>query len=154
MEIGYLADNLALIDTLAQWHFDEWKGFRRDDSVASRRESLLAQANRRAIPTVLVALEVGEPCGSATLAETDLETRRDLTPWMCDVFIAPKWRRRGIASQLVRRIVREAQELGVPELYLFTTGSMREQLYAGLGWSVIGRPVYLGIERIVMSIRL
>jgi N-acetylglutamate synthase-like GNAT family acetyltransferase len=119
---------------------------------ARRIELLQKRANRRAIPTVIVATLEGELAGSATLAESDLETRRDLTPWMRDVF-APQLRRRGIASTLVRRIVEEAHGLGVAELYLFTTGKMREQLYVDLGWSVIDRPIYQDDEHVLMSIR-
>jgi GNAT superfamily N-acetyltransferase len=83
-----------------------------------------------------------------------MDTRRDLTPWLADVFLSPDFRRRGIASALVRRVVDEARTLDVSELYLFTTGPWRERLYAGLGWSVIDRPIYLEIERVLMSIRL
>ena len=78
-----------------------------------------------------------------------METRRDLTPWMTDVFVAPEFRRRGIASALVRRVMEEAKAIGVPQLFLFTTGPWRERLYAGLGWSVIDRPIYLEIERVL-----
>ncbi len=72
---------------------------------------------------------------------------------MCDVLVAPQLRRRKIASILVARIVDEARALGVAELYLFTTGKMREELYTGLGWTVMDRPVYREIERLLMSIR-
>ena len=101
---------------------------------------------------MLVATLDSELAGSAMLAESDMETRRDLTPWMTDVFVKPEFRRRKIASILVRRVVEEARELGVGELYLFTTGAMREGLYAGLGWTVIDRPVYQHAERALMSI--
>lgn len=49
-------------------------------------------------------------------------------------------------------IVGEAADLGVAKLYLWTTGAMREALYAGLGWSVLERPMYQGVERALMSI--
>jgi GNAT superfamily N-acetyltransferase len=152
MEIGYLADHLDFALTLAGWHYEQWKGLHENDSVGQRIEFLKAGANRLKIPAVFVAIENGELRGSATLAASDMETRRELTPWMIDVYVAPQWRRRGIASQLVHRVVVEAAALKVAELYLFTTGPWREQLHAGLGWSVIDRPIYLGIERVLMSI--
>jgi GNAT superfamily N-acetyltransferase len=153
MEIAYLADHLDFAPTLAAWHYNEWQRLRANDSVAGRIESLTTAAQRRQIPSVLVAIENGKLRGSATLAPYDMETRCDLTPWMTDVYVAPQFRRHGIASALVRSIVAEAANLGVDELYLYTTGSMREALYAGLGWSVIDRPQYLGVERVLMSIR-
>jgi GNAT superfamily N-acetyltransferase len=154
MEIAYLADHLDFAPTLAQWHYQQWNWLHENGSVARRLDSLIEAANRRRIPSVFVAIEDVELCGSATLAEYDMDTRRDLTPWMADVFVSPDFRRRGIASALVRRVVDEARTLDVSELYLFTTGPWRERLYAGLGWSVIDRPIYLEIERVLMSIRL
>jgi GNAT superfamily N-acetyltransferase len=142
LQIGYLADHPSFVETLAAWHYEAFGGLTPGDSVARRIDLLRRRANRRAIPTVIVATLDAMLVGSATLAESDMETRRDLTPWMCDVFVAPEFRRRGIASILVRRIVEEARALGVSELYLFTTGKMREELYAGFGWSVIDRPIY------------
>jgi GNAT superfamily N-acetyltransferase len=153
IEIEYLADHPDFAPTLAEWHYQQWNHLHADDSVAGRLKFLRARSNRRKIPEVFVAIEDGQLRGSATLAEYDMETRRDLTPWMTDVFVAPEFRRRGIASALVRRVVEEARALGVPQLYLFTTGPWREKLYADLGWSVIGRPVYLDVERVLMAIR-
>ena len=101
----------------------QWRHFVDGDSPERRLRLLLARANHRAVPTVFVAVDGTQLLGSATLAEFDMETRRDLTPWMVDVFVAPEFRRRGIASALVKRVVREAAELGVGELYLFTTGA-------------------------------
>lgn len=153
MEIAYLADYPHLAPTLAEWHYQQWNRMHANDSVARWLEYLRGASNRLRIPSVFVAVENGNLLGSATLADYDMETRRDLTPWLADVFVAPEFRRRGIASALVRRVVEEAKALLVPQLYLFTTGPWRERLYAGLGWSVIDRPIYLEIERVLMIIR-
>jgi predicted N-acetyltransferase YhbS len=153
VQIHYLADDPSFIETVAPWHFEAFGRLTPADSVGRRIELLHSRANHRAIPTVMVATIDGELVGSATLAESDMQTRRDLTPWMTDVFVAPEFRRRKIASIVVRRIVDEARELGVAGLYLFTTGKMRERLYAGLGWSVVDRPIYQDAERVLMSIR-
>jgi GNAT superfamily N-acetyltransferase len=153
VQIGYLADHPSFTERLAAWHFEAFGRLTPGDSITRRIELLRKRANRRAIPTVIVAMLDSELVGSATLAEYDMETRRDLTPWMTDVFVAPEFRRRSIASALVRRIVDEARALDVAELYLFTTGAMREGLYAGLGWVVIDRPIYRDAERVLMSIR-
>jgi GNAT superfamily N-acetyltransferase len=131
MEIRYLADCLEHVPTLAKWHFAQWQHFVEADSVERRLQLLLARAGHRRIPTIVVAIEGTQLLGSATLAEFDMETHRDLTPWVVDVFVAPEFRRRGIASALVRRVVREAAALGVAELYPCTTGPMRETVYAG-----------------------
>ena len=153
IEIHYLAEHPEFVETLAQWHYAQWKSMMDDDSVARRVAVLTARSNWRAIPTILVAIEDDELCGSAALIESDMETRPGLTPWLSEVYVAPEFRRRGIASMLVRRMVDEARGLQIPLLYLFTTGPWREQLYAGLGWSVLERPSYRNVERVIMSIR-
>jgi GNAT superfamily N-acetyltransferase len=144
--IEYLPDHPDFAATLAAWHFEQWgragsPGHLEGDSVEQRLRLLREAANRRTIPTVFVALLDSQVVGSATLG-ADLETRKDLTPWLKDVFVTPEFRRRGIASMLVRRAVQEAADIGFREMYLFTTGSWREGLYAGLGWKAIDRPLY------------
>ena len=155
--IEYLADHPDFGATLAVWHFEQWgradsPGHFEGDSVEQRLRLLREAANRRIIPTVFVALLDSQVAGSATLGASDLETRKDLTPWLKDVFVTPEFRRRGVASMLVRRAVQEAADIRVREMYLFTTGSWREGLYAGLGWKVIDRPLYRDRERVLMSI--
>jgi GNAT superfamily N-acetyltransferase len=155
IQIDYLANHLDLAPTLATWHFEEWGrggGFRPGDSCEERLRFLRAAANRGTLPTVFVAVDGDRLAGSATLAASDMDTRMDLTPWLIDVFVTPELRRRGIASMLCRRVVREAADLGVATMYLFTTGPEREHLYAGLGWQVIDRPLYKGAVRVLMSI--
>ena len=139
IEIHYLADFPAHAPLLAQWHYEQWRELEEGDSPERRLNLLRARANHRSAPTVFVALDGERLLGSATLAEHDMETRLNLTPWMVDVFVAPEFRRQGIAS-------------GFAELYPYTTGPWREALYAGLGWSERERPIYLGIERVLMSI--
>jgi GNAT superfamily N-acetyltransferase len=104
-----LAEYPSFIEILAAWHFEAFGRLTPGDSVARRIELLQRRAIRRAIPTVIVAMLEGELAGSATLADSDMETRRDLTPWMTDVFVKPEFRRQKIASTLVRRIVEEAR---------------------------------------------
>ena len=58
-------------------------------------------------------------------------------------------RGRGIASQLVIRVVEEAKALGVPELYLYTDTS--QSLYARLGWVVVEELVYEDLPVTVMK---
>jgi len=56
---------------------------------------------------------------------------------------------RGIASQLVNRIVEEAAALGLPQLYLYTDAA--QSLYARLGWEVVEEMEYDGLPVKVMK---
>ena len=43
----------------------------------------------------------GAPVATASLTQRDLPARLDLKPWLAEVFVKPKFRRRGYGSQLV-----------------------------------------------------
>jgi N-acetylglutamate synthase-like GNAT family acetyltransferase len=66
--------------------------------------------------------------------------------------VAPAWRRRGIGSKLVRRLVERARELGVETLYLYTPD--QDQLYERLGWETVERLDYRDEEVVLMKIGL
>jgi N-acetylglutamate synthase-like GNAT family acetyltransferase len=87
------------------------------------------------VPSVVVAIEDAQLLGGALLIDSDLASRPDLTPWLAGVYVKAEHRGRGIASQLVTRIVNEAAALGIAELYLYTDKA--QSLYARLGWEVV-----------------
>jgi GNAT superfamily N-acetyltransferase len=89
---------------------------------------------------MFVALAEEQLLGAASLLAHDVATRPDLSPWLAGVFVAPGHRRRGVGAALVERVVQEARALGIPRLYLYTTGS--GALYFRLGWSVVEHTFY------------
>ena len=149
MQIGYLADHLEFIPTLARWHHEEWAYLRPGDSLEAGVERLRAACGRREIPTVVIAFADSMLLGSAMLIAHDMDTRMEWSPWLAGVFVAPNYRRQGIGIELVRRIVQEASALGVGRLYLYTPGV--EQFYSRHGWSVVERTNYRGADVVVMS---
>jgi N-acetylglutamate synthase-like GNAT family acetyltransferase len=157
VEIGYLADHPAFIPILARWHHAQWSYLRPEDTLESRTERMKTRLGKRQIPTTFVAYDAAEDgketvIGSASLYVHDLDTRPDLSPWLAAVYVAEEHRRQGIGSDLVRRAVREAAELGVQRLYLFTPD--QERFYARLGWSVIERCEFGGSLQTIMAIDL
>lgn len=148
MHIGYLADHPEFISTLARWHHEEWAYLRPGDTVEARLARLRDECGRGEIPTVFVAFSADTLLGSAMLVAHDMDTRMDLTPWLAGVFVAPDYRRRGIGSALVGRVVECAAQLGVRRLYLYTPSA--ERMYSRLGWSAVERTSYRGAEVVVM----
>jgi N-acetylglutamate synthase-like GNAT family acetyltransferase len=149
LEVGYLADFPEYLVTVAEWGHGQWgyldPGKSLEDRVRKRREYL----QRGAIPMTVIAFQDGIPVGTASLEAHDMEERPELTPWMSSVYVAPEFRRRGIASALVNRIVDEARGLGVAELFLFTFD--RKDLYEGLGWRVVQEDTYHGWNVTIMN---
>jgi GNAT superfamily N-acetyltransferase len=150
MRIGYLSDNVALIPTLARWHYEEWGYFHPGSSVNDFATRLQSHLGRKRIPTTFVALSKGIPIGSASLVAHDMDTRMDLSPWLASVFVTPVFRSRGIGSALVHRVIKEAEQLYMNTLYLFTPD--REGFYVRLGWHTIERTEYHGHQVAIMAI--
>src|SRR3989441_75245 len=128
MEMGYLADHLKFLPTVAQWHHQEWGYLRAGDTLEARMERLRNECGHAEIPTTVVAIENGAVLGSAMLIEHDMDSRPDLSPWLASVFVAPERRRQGMGAALVRRIIDEGRVLGERRLYLYTPDA--EEFYA------------------------
>lgn len=153
LQIEHLADHLDCVETLARWHWDEWDHADPTKSLASTIDWMRESANRDAIPLTLVACANGEPLGSASLLDHDLETRPELSPWVVGVYTRSDVRGRGIGTALMRQAVHTATRLGVSRLYLYTdaNGTAR-RLYERLGWQPIAEEVYKGDAIVIMTI--
>ncbi|MGH7573337.1 MAG: GNAT family N-acetyltransferase, partial [Gemmatimonadota bacterium] len=101
-------------------------------------------------PVAFVAVDGDTLLGSASLVHDDLETRPEIGPWLASVYVPPEHRRRGVASALVQRVVKEALDQDVSLLYLWTTD--QERLYAGLGWRPVERTRFRDEDIVVMAI--
>jgi GNAT superfamily N-acetyltransferase len=143
--IEYLADRREFIPTVARWHHAEWGHLRPRETVEDRIGRVERDCGHCEVPTTFVALAGAQVLGSASLVENDMETRKELSPWLSGVFVAPEHRRRGVGAALVERVVREAQALGIRRLYLYTPGS--GTLYLRLGWSIRERTFYRELWR-------
>jgi predicted N-acetyltransferase YhbS len=74
--------------------------------------------NADRIPMTVIALDDGEPIGTAALTEHDMETHRELSRWLGGVYVIPSARGRGVARALVRDVMDRVAAFGVPVLYL------------------------------------
>ena len=144
-----LAERPDLEMTVARWGFGEWGHLAPGTTLADRVERVRASMRPDAIPMIIVALDGdGTPVGMASLINDDL--RGDpRNPWLASVYVPPAARRSGIGSRLVGAVERLAVQLGYDRLYLFTASA--PQLYARLGWRVLGERMYRGEHIAVMA---
>jgi len=149
MRIEHLADHVAAAPTLARWILDEWgyllPGCTLEDIVAMYEKRTV----RGRIPETFVALEGDTVVGAASIIEEDMETHKELSPWLAEVYVASEFRNRGLGSALVRTIIQEAKDLGVRRLYLFTPDKVA--FYQHLGWQVLERTEYYEKNVTIMS---
>jgi predicted N-acetyltransferase YhbS len=149
MEFVYLADHLNFLPQLADWHHAEWGYIRPADTAQARRKRLEAECGHLEIPTTIIAVEKGELLGSVMLLADDMDTHKELSPWLASLLVAPERRRQGIGAALVRRLLQEAGNLGIKRLYLYTPSE--ERFYRKLGWSVLERTEYAGKPAVIMA---
>jgi predicted N-acetyltransferase YhbS len=149
MKIEHLAEYPNVAPTLAAWVYDQWGHWMPLDTTL---ETLCRAFERRTvqgqIPETFIAIEDGNPLGTASLVAHDLAERRDLSPWLAAVYVAPKFRNRGVGSALVRAVMDEALALDVEAVYLFTPDKMN--FYSRLGWQVLEHRQHHGTDVTVM----
>jgi GNAT superfamily N-acetyltransferase len=136
-----------LVSAVARWLWDEW---RREDGYSL--EETIARVAKRTSPLgpeqCFVLLVNGAPVATASLTQFDLPARPDLKPWLAEVFVKPKFRRRGFASQLVMCVEAACRSAAIRTMWLFTASAA--DLYSPLGWHAVGVEVYHGTDVIVM----
>lgn len=82
MNVELLADHPDWIPVIAKWHWDEWGHLDRTGSLKKWTQGLARRAHRDRIPMTFVAVEDDQPVGSAALVVHDMETRKELSPWL------------------------------------------------------------------------
>jgi GNAT superfamily N-acetyltransferase len=140
-------DRPDLVPVVARWLWDEW---RRDDGYSL--EEIISKVAKRTSPSgpeqCFVLLANGEPVATASLTQRDLPARPDLKPWLAEVFVKPIFRRRGLASQVVRCVEAACRSAEIPVAWLFTASAA--DLYSRLGWHAVGIEPYQGTNVILM----
>jgi predicted N-acetyltransferase YhbS len=149
MRIEYLANNPALIPTVAAWQYEQFGYLSPATTLEQRVERLQKATASDALPLTMIALsDCGMPMGSASLTQSTL-THNHLTPWLSAVFVRKAHRGKGIASTLAARALAEASRLGFEKLYIFTP--LNEALYFRLGWRTFDTSQIRGIPVVLME---
>jgi predicted N-acetyltransferase YhbS len=152
MDIHYLREREDVIPILAAWIFNEWSYLYPGATMPDFEGLLRERINKKSLPLTLVAIEAGEPVGTASLKAFDIETRSDLGPWLTSLYVAKPWRRRGIGSSLVKAAEQKAAELKIRKLFLFTTDpALVVPFYSRLGWIVKEKTIYHSYPVIIMG---
>ena len=143
MEIKNLKDNQQYLEEVNHWLYSQWGHHDEDndekDWLKAKKEKL---DNNQLLPIRFVALEDGQPVGTASIVKHDMKTHTELEPWMADVYVKEEKRNQGIGSKLVNKIIKEAQQQKFSTLYLFTPD--KKSFYEGLGWNSFFNEEYRG----------
>ena len=136
MEIIRLEEsNNEIFNKICKWNYDWW-GIKKNyslEQVECYFKHSLCTKNR--LPQTFIALTDNKPVGMYQIAMTDdLYSRPDIYPWLANVYIDEKYRGRGICRELMNTVKVNAKNIGLSELYLYTS---HIGLYEKFGWEFI-----------------
>lgn len=134
LRIRRLEADEPAFDLVARWRYD---AFFAEDGITyeESRDALHAWMAGLGYETALLAELDGRPAGSCLFVREEIDPKHDFTPWLAALYVAPEYRKRGVASALVRAIEQHARDVGCTQLYLYTITA--EPLYAKLGWTAL-----------------
>ncbi len=135
IKISFLADHPDVMPTLAQWFRAQWPDYYADQTLADMEEDFREDAQYDSIPLRLVAFLDGELAGTIVLREQVIETQPQFHPGLGGLFVPLSYRRRGIATELVRAGMNVAREQGYREVY--ATTSVAGGILKRLGWVAV-----------------
>lgn len=135
MQIQNIVDNPQFIEVVSKWIYTEFfenirHGISYDEILAD-----FSSRTKGKIPFTFVAIENGICIGAVSLFSNDLKERTDLTPWLGSLYVSTDYRNRGIAKQLMDKVIETSRGLGYEILYLRTEHTSK--YYIKLGWILI-----------------
>ncbi|MBC55019.1 MAG: GNAT family N-acetyltransferase [Gammaproteobacteria bacterium] len=151
MEFEFLADRPDALDLVSHWYYHEWGRANPNGSPAAIARKLSHSMNRDMVPLVVLAIDRNVVVGSVELKYREMAIYPDMIHWLGGLYVTLDYRGRGIASQLVERVVDLAGDLGIGRLYL-QTERLDGGIYAGLGWKPCKQVCNKGIDILVMEI--
>jgi RimJ/RimL family protein N-acetyltransferase len=138
--IGFLADYLDTIPTLASWFRDQWPEYYANWSQVEMEQDFLSDASRNSLPSRLVAFESNELAGTIVLRENGTETLPEFQPELGGLYVVESHRGCGIGTELVRSGMKLALDQGYATVYATTV--VAAGILERLGWEFIKTVVH------------
>jgi len=138
--IGFLADYLDTIPTLARWFRAQWPDYHADMSQEEMEQDFLEDASRNRLPIRLVAFASSELAGTIILREHGSETLREFQPELGGLYVVESHRGHGIATELIRAGMQVAREQGYETVFATTVAAAG--ILERLGWEFIKTVVH------------
>ncbi len=150
MEIENINNYPAYIPIVAEWLYNMWGWKIPGGSVSNAEKALMERPDHTGIPLSFVAIQNYEPIGVARLIKHDMDTRKELSPWLASVFVVKQFRNNGVGKALCVNAISEANKIGFHILYLFTPD--KEAFYKKQGWEIVEQKIYRNEDVSIMRI--
>lgn len=149
--IQYLFDAPEYIDTLANWHLGQWGYMRPELELDYFQDFYRANSQREQIPISIVASLDGTPVAMYSLQTDVFDLMPDSIPMFNGFYIAPDYRKQGIAGQMLAHLDGLALNLGLPRIGLFVIEQELQGLYQKYGWESLRVDNFRGMTCHVMQ---
>ena len=134
MQIVSLREDPARLEQFIVYFQAHWAS---PDSMAVYDDCMRSCLNAESpLPQWYLLMEGTEIIGCAGLITNDFISRMDLYPWVCALYIEPKWRGAERGAALLARAGRDAARAGFARLYLCTD---HIGYYERYGFTYLGR---------------
>ena len=133
--IGFLADYLDTIPTLANWFRAQWPEYHAAMSQEEMEQDFLEDASRDRLPIRLVAFESSELAGTIVLRKNGTEMLPEFQPELGGLYVVESHRNHGIATELIRAGMQVAREQGYNTVFATTVAAAG--ILERLGWEFI-----------------
>ena len=133
--IGFLADYLDTIPTLAKWFRDQWPDYHADMSQEELEQDFLGDASHDRLPIRLIAFESNELAGTIILRKNGTEMLPEFQPELGGLYVVASHRGHGIATELVRAGMKVALDQGYETVFATTVAAAG--ILERLGWEFI-----------------
>lgn len=150
VELTTIAKRPDVIEQVADWWLDEFGYMNPGRTLAQNIDRLHLNYQTDQMPVCYLYLVNGELVGTASLREYDLDDYKLVSPWLGSVIVHKQQRGKGLGSQLVNLVMREAFLRREKPWYLCTPD--RQSFYARLGWQAIDKATHNGIPVVIMRL--
>jgi GNAT superfamily N-acetyltransferase len=110
----------SVLTLVAQWQFQEWGWQYPGQTVHDRLMQLQQHLSSSSIPATYVAFADDFLAGIVSLVVHDMVEHPALSPWLASLYVAPKYRNKGLGTRLVKHAEKAAYEMGYNALFLYT----------------------------------
>ena len=114
----------------ARWFHEKW-GIPMEAYLESMEECL---GKQNAVPQWYFVMDDEKIIAGLGVIENDFHDRKDLAPNVCAVYVEEKYRRQGIAGEMLNFVCTDMEKKGVDTLYLVTDHT---SFYERYGWNFL-----------------
>lgn len=152
-DYSLLADKPSAAAIVAKWYFDEWCKDTGRYSLEDVQNQVANAINLESAPLLVLCHVENELVGAAELKIREMDAFPQYEFWLGGVYVVEGYRGQGIASGLVKEVLKYAKNTNIDKLYL-QTEDLTGGLYTKFGFKHLHQVDSKGVWVTVMGAEL